>query len=276
MLGYSYAYDGRKVHCRVRVIITDSPAEVARISASRVARSIRATQQTGRDPVIGVATGSSPLGTYANLAGMVQRGELDVSRVTMFALDEYVGLPLDHPESYHTVIRTAVTEPLGLDPSQVHVPNGEAPDLDAACSDYEQRISSAGGIDLQLLGIGTNGHLGFNEPTSSFASRTRKATLTPQTREDNARFFSSVNEVPIHCVTQGLGTILDARSLLMVAQGEVKADAVARTIEGPITSMCPGSALQLHADATVVLDRAAASKLKHGDYYKLIEANRRD
>lgn len=226
--------------------------------------------------MIGVATGSSPLGTYANLAEMVQRGELDVTDVTMFALDEYVGLAQDHPESYHSVIRNAVTVPLGLHPSQVHVPNGEAGDLAAECADYEHRISAVGGVDLQLLGIGTNGHLGFNEPSSSFASRTRMATLTPQTRADNARFFASIEEVPIHCVTQGLGTILDARSLVLVAQGEAKADAVARSVEGPLSSMCPGSALQLHPDATVVVDRAAASKLTHADYYELIETHRTD
>lgn len=260
----------------MRIIITDTPAEVARISAERIARAIRVTQARGRRPVIGVATGSTPLGTYANLAEMVQRGDLDVSDVTMFALDEYVGLPMDHPESYRSVITHAVTVPFGLDASQVHVPDGAANDLDAACDDYERRITDAGGIDLQLLGIGTNGHLGFNEPSSSFASRTRMATLTPQTRTDNARFFDSIDEVPIHCVTQGLGTILDARSLVMVAQGEAKADAVARTIEGPLTSMCPGSALQLHADAVVVIDRAAASKLEHRDYYELIEAHRAD
>lgn len=260
----------------MRIIITESPTEVARISAARIARAIRSTHAAGRRPVIGVATGSSPLGTYANLAEMVQRGELDVSDVTMFALDEYVGLAHSHPESYHSVIHNAVTVPLGLHTSQVHVPDGEADDLAAECADYEHRISAVGGIDLQLLGIGTNGHLGFNEPSSSFASRTRMATLTPQTRADNARFFASIDEVPIHCVTQGLGTILDARSLVLVAQGEAKADAVARSVEGPLSSMCPGSALQLHPDATVVVDRAAASKLTHADYYELIETHRAD
>ena len=260
----------------MRIIITDTPTDVARISAQRIAQAIQATRSAGRNPVIGVATGSSPLGTYANLAEMVQSGSLDVSDVTMFALDEYVGLATDHPESYHSVIHTALTVPLGIDARQVHVPDGEAADLTAACADYERRITEVGGIDLQLLGIGTNGHLGFNEPSSSFASRTRMATLTPQTRADNARFFDSIDEVPIHCVTQGLGTILDARSVLLVAQGEGKAEAVARTIEGPLTSMCPGSVLQLHPDATLVIDSAAASLLTHRDYYELIEANRTD
>lgn len=257
----------------MQIIITETPADIARVSAERVAWKIRTVTASGESPVIGVATGSSPLGTYANLAELVRQGELDVSNVTMFALDEYVGLDLNHPESYHSVIHAAVTVPLGMRQDHVHVPNGAAEDLTAACADFERRISASGGIDLQLLGIGSNGHIGFNEPTSSLTSRTRMKTLTPQTRIDNARFFSSIDEVPMHCVTQGLGTVLDARSLLLVAQGEAKADAVAQMVEGPLSSMCPGSVLQLHRDATVVIDRAAASKLQLTEYYDQVQAH---
>jgi glucosamine-6-phosphate deaminase len=161
-----------------------------------------------------------------------------------------------------------------MDPAGVHVPDGAAADLAAACDDYEARIAGTGPVALQILGIGANGHIGFNEPTSSFASRTRIKTLAPKTRADNARFFDSPEQVPTHCLTQGLGTILDATTLVLVAQGEAKADAVARTVEGPLSSMCPGSALQLHRDANVIVDEAAASRLTLADYYRYTFANR--
>ncbi|WP_344680666.1 glucosamine-6-phosphate deaminase, partial [Actinocorallia glomerata] len=235
--------------------------------------------------VLGVATGSSPLPAYDALArridgtgaeGSAEGGAPAVSRealetLTAFALDEYVGIEPDRPESYHAVIREEVTEKLGLDPSRVHVPEGAAEDLEAACRHYEQLIADAGGVDLQILGIGATGHLGFNEPSSSFSSRTRVKTLAPQTRRDNARFFSSEDEVPLHCVTQGLGTIMDAGELLLIAYGEHKAEAVARAVEGPLTSMCPASIIQWHHDAVVLLDEAAASKLEHLDYYRHVQ-----
>jgi glucosamine-6-phosphate deaminase len=219
--------------------------------------------------VLGVATGSSPLGAYAALAARVGRGEVDLSRASAFALDEYVGIPPESPQSYAATIAQDVTGPLGMDPDLVHTPDGMARDLDAACASYEAAIRMAGGVDVQLLGIGANGHIGFNEPTSSFASRTRIKTLAPRTREDNARFFGGdLDAVPLHCITQGLGTILDARRLVLVAQGETKAAAVAAAVEGPLTAMVPGSALQLHQHATVLLDEAAASRLTLRDYYR--------
>ncbi|MGJ0202613.1 glucosamine-6-phosphate deaminase [Leucobacter sp. gxy201] len=257
----------------MRVVITDTSAHVAQFAAGIIADEIAQRRAEGRAAVLGVATGSSPLGTYAELAALVESGELDTTGVSAFALDEYVGIALDHPESYHTVIDTTVTKPLALDPARVHVPDGLADDLAAACEAYDRAIVDAGGIDLQLLGIGANGHIGFNEPTSSLSSRTRIKTLDPRTREANARFFASADEVPVHCVTQGLGTILDSRRALLVAQGAGKADAVAHMIEGPLAAICPASALQLHRDAIVVLDRAAASKLELADYYEYIEAN---
>ncbi|MHA3723244.1 glucosamine-6-phosphate deaminase [Leucobacter sp. HY1910] len=248
------------------VIVADATA-VAERAAEEMARVIRGRQ----DAVIGVATGSSPLGTYEVLARKVREGEIDVTGVSAFALDEYVGLAPEHPESYHSVIGKTVTEQLGLNPALVHVPNGNADDFDAACDAYEREIVAAGGIDIQLLGIGANGHIGFNEPTSSFASRTRLKTLAQQTRIDNARFFDSPDDVPVYSVTQGLGTIADARRLLLVAQGEAKADAVAAMVEGPVSTMCPASALQMHRYATVVIDEAAASKLKLRDYYDHVQ-----
>ena len=204
---------------------------------------------------------------------MARSGKLDLSAASAFALDEYVGLPLDHPESYHSVINRTVTVPMGLDPARVHVPDGSPDELPTAGQRYEDAIKAAGGVDVQILGVGSNGHVGFNEPTSSLASRTRVKTLTERTRLDNQRFFASLDEVPTHCVTQGLGTILDARHLVLMATGAGKADAVAALVEGPVTSMCPASVLQLHRYATVVVDEEAAAGLTLTDYYKAIQAS---
>ncbi|MGY1651966.1 glucosamine-6-phosphate deaminase [Geodermatophilus sp. SYSU D01119] len=252
----------------MEVIVLPGPDDVAQVAADVVADVVRRRP----DAVLGVATGSSPVGVYAELARRVGAGELDLSGVTAFALDEYVGLPAGHPESYAAVVARDVTGPLRLDPARVHVPDGRAGDLEAAAEDYERAIAGAGGVDVQLLGIGTNGHIGFNEPTSSFGSRTRIKTLTARTRADNARFFASPEEVPLHCLTQGLGTILEARRLLLVAHGEGKAASVAAAVEGPLTSMCPGSALQLHPRATVVVDEAAAARLTLLEHYRQVYA----
>lgn len=247
----------------MQVVIVQDPAEVGQVAAAKIAQAIRRRA----DLVLGLATGSSPLGIYAELARQVEGG-LDCSAVQAFALDEYVGLPAGHPESYRSVIHREVVNKLALTPSLVHVPDGTAADVVAACSAYEQQINDVGPVDIQILGIGSNGHIGFNEPTSSFASRTRIKTLAPNTRADNARFFATADEVPTHCLTQGLGTILDAKVLVLVAQGEKKAHAVAAMVEGPVSSMCPGSALQMHADATVIIDETAASRLVLADYYR--------
>lgn len=247
-----------------------TPAEVGRAAAAEIARLVRSMP----DAVLGLATGSSPLGIYAELKRATDAGEVDFGRVRGFALDEYVGIPADHPQSYAHVIRTEVVEPLGMDPALVQVPDGRADDIAAACERYESDIIAAGGVDLQILGIGANGHIGFNEPTSSFASRTRIKTLAPQTLADNARFFDLPEDVPTHCLTQGLGTIMRARHVVLVAQGAQKADAVAAAIEGPVSSRWPGSILQHHERATIVIDEAAASKLELADYYRYVYANK--
>lgn len=248
----------------MEIIILSTPDEVGALAARKVAATIRRRPA----PVVGLATGSSPLAIYAELAAQVRAGALDVSEVQAFALDEYVGIPADHPQSYASVIHREVVEPLGLDPERVHVPDGRAADLEAACEAYEAAISDAGGIDVQILGIGANGHVGFNEPTSSFGSRTRLKTLSPRTRADNARFFDDPDEVPTHCVTQGLGTISSAGELVLVAQGEAKSKAIAAAVEGPVSGICPASILQFHRRATVILDEAAAGHLTLTDYYR--------
>ena len=249
----------------MEVIICPSPERVGQVAAAKAARLAAAI---GPRVVLGVATGSSPVQTYLELAKLAATGELDLSEASAFALDEYVGIPKGHPESYHEVIHRTVTVPLGLDPARVHVPDGFAADLQAAGPAYEAAIRAAGGVDIQFLGVGSNGHIGFNEPTSSLSSRTRIKTLAEGTRQDNARFFDSIDEVPRHCMTQGLGTIMDARNVILMATGEGKAEAIAAVVEGPITAMWPGSVLQMHQHATVVVDEAAASGLALHDYYK--------
>ena len=251
------------------VIVADAAAAGA-IVADEIARLVRANPEA----VLGLATGSTPVPVYAALPPRL--AGVDVSRVRGFALDEYVGLDPAHPESYRSVITREVVEPLGLDPARVVVPNGSLEGIEHAGEDYERELAEAGGVDLQILGIGTDGHIGFNEPGSSFASETRVKTLTRQTRQDNARFFDSIDDVPRHCITQGLGTILRARHLVLLAFGKGKAEAVAGAVEGPVTASLPASAIQLHPHATVVIDDAAASGLRFGEYYRYTFANKPD
>lgn len=244
------------------VIVPDAAA-----GGELIAEAIAALVERKPDALLGVATGSTPLPIYRALAARVGAG-LDVGRVRVCQLDEYVGLPAGHPESYRSVIAREVLEPLGLGLERFLGPDGTRADIPAACAEYEAALAGAGGVDLQILGIGTDGHIGFNEPCSSLASRTRIKTLTPQTREDNARFFALPDEVPHHVITQGIGTILEARHLVLLATGAGKADAVAATVEGPVSALVPASALQLHPHATVVVDEAAAAQLKLADYFR--------
>ncbi|MGM7670970.1 glucosamine-6-phosphate deaminase [Microbacterium sp. A93] len=250
------------------VVIVENAAAAGALVADEIVQLIASRP----DAVLGLATGSTPLPVYQALHGRL--AGTDVSRVRAFALDEYVGIDPNHPESYRSVITREVVEPLGLNPELIRTPNGAVDGVEHAGADYEAAIEAAGGVDLQILGIGTDGHIGFNEQGSSFASRTRVKTLTEQTRKDNARFFDSIDEVPVHCITQGLGTILRARHLVLLAFGEGKAQAVAAALEGPISAILPGSAIQLHEHVTVVVDEAAASKLKLADYYRYAFANK--
>ena len=224
------------------------------------------------DAVLGLATGSTPLLLYHELVQM----KLDWSRVTAFNLDEYVGLAPDHPASYHRFMWENLFNRVNILESNVHIPDGLTEDIPGFCLRYEQQILAAGGIDLQLLGIGTDGHIGFNEPTSSLASRTRIKTLTQQTRAHNARFFGGETAVPHHVITMGTGTIMEARQVLLMAFGPDKARALAEAVEGPITSMNPASILQLHPVAKIVLDEPAASRLRKADYYRWVYDNKPD
>lgn len=248
----------------MEIVILPSEAEIAQHGADAVARVLASRER----PVLGLATGSTPLPVYRELIRRHRDEGLSFAHAEAFLLDEYVGLPAGHPESYREVIRRELTSHVDLDDDRVHGPDGSADDVARAAHDYDAAIAAAGGVDVQLLGIGTDGHVAFNEPGSSLASRTRVKTLTEQTRRDNARFFDSPDDVPWHVLTQGLGTIREARHLLFVATGPGKAEAVAGMVEGPVSAFCPASVLQLHPHVTVLLDDDAASRLKLGDYYR--------
>lgn len=222
------------------------------------------------DSVIGLATGSTPLGLYEELIRRNHEHGLSFSKVTTFNLDEYVGIPSDHPQSYRTFMDTKLFEKIDINLSNTYVPDGMADNPLEVGPDYENLIKESGGIDLQILGVGTDGHIGFNEPTSSLGSITRVKTLTQKTIEDNSRFFLPKEFQPKLAITMGIKTILDSRRILLLAHGENKADAVREMVEGPLSAFCPASALQLHKRTTVLIDEAAASKLTLRGYYKFV------
>ena len=249
----------------MEVVILAGPPEIGTVAAD----AIGALLHRKPDAVLGLATGSSPLAIYDELVTRCAAGQISFGQVRGFTLDEYVGLPADHPERYRNVIDNVFLSRVDIAPAAVQGPDGLAADIPAACAGYEEAIRAAGGIDLQILGIGTDGHIGFNEPGSSLASRTRIKTLTAQTRSDNARFFDDdIDAVPTHCLTQGLATILDARHIVLVATGRQKAEAVHHVVEGAVSAMWPGSVLQHHPHVTVLLDDAAARRLQLADYYR--------
>ena len=251
----------------MRVIIEPTPEDVDR----RAARLISDLVRRKPDCVLGLATGSTPLGTYRELIRLHQESGLDFSRVTTFNLDEYVGLAPSHPQSYRYFMQKHLFDHLNLDPSRTYVPDGRALDFEAHCRQYEQRIRDVGGIDLQVLGVGGDGHIAFNEPGSSLGSRTRLKTLTGETVRDNARFFGSEEQVPRLAVTMGVGTILESRKCLLLAIGSGKAGAIRSAVEGPVTAQITASALQLHRDVIVVVDEAAGNWLERREYYNEVE-----
>lgn len=251
----------------MEIIIKNSGQEASEAAARVVARLVREKPNA----VLGLATGSTPLKLYTELVHMHREDGLDFSQVTTFNLDEYVGLEKDHPQSYHAFMWEHLFSRINIRPENVHIPDGMAEDIPLLCAEYEAQIIEAGGIDLQVLGIGSDGHVGFNEPTSSFASRTRIKTLTRQTVADNARFFDGdESRVPRHCITMGIGTIMDARMNLMLAFGSNKAEAVAAMVEGPVSALMPASILQHHPVSKVFVDEAAAARLKLTDYYRWV------
>ena len=218
--------------------------------------------------VLGFATGSTMVGVYKHLVGLHKQGSLNFSRVVTFNLDEYLGLSAGHPQSFHHFMQKNLFAHVNVNPRNIHIPDGTIRgNYEQYCASYEETVRKAGGIDLQLLGIGRNGHIGFNEPTSSIGSRTRLKVLSQETLDDNSKFFAPGEESPRCAITMGIGTILEARKVLLLAAGASKSAAVAKSIEGPITSAVSASALQLHPDVTFIIDDAAASQLTQRDYY---------
>ena len=224
--------------------------------------------------VFGLATGGTPLGLYHELGVLARANLIDFSRATTFNLDEYVGLSGTDTRSYRHYMQENLFRKVNIPAASTHVPNGLARDIPKHCAEYEESIRRAGGIDLQLLGLGGDGHIGFNEPSSSLSSRTRLKTITPRTMRDNARNFTSEREVPRHVITMGIGTIMEARQILMLAIGEAKAAAVALMVEGPISADCPASILQMHRRCTLIIDEAAAAGLKRREYYRWVYENK--
>ncbi len=254
----------------MEVIIKRSSVEVSHLAARIVAHQVKRKP----DSVLGLATGATPELMYSSLAHMHRDEKLDFSRVTTFNLDEYVGLAANHPHSYHHYMETNFFSHVNIPKERIHIPDGLAKDIPASCREYEAAIHAAGGIDLQVLGLGTDGHIGFNEPSSSLSSRTRIKTLTEQTVDANRRFFSKGEKVPHHVITMGVGTIREARCCILIAYGEGKADAVARMVEGPITAMVPASVLQLHENTIVIVDEESARNLARRDYYHFVYNNK--
>jgi glucosamine-6-phosphate deaminase len=242
-------------------------------AALLVARVISRELRSKPDLVLGLATGRTMEIVYNLLATLHETEGLDFSRCRTFNLDEYVGQPAADRHSYRHYMNEHLFRRVNLDLRNTHLPDGMAADLDAECAKYEQLMTVCGGVDLQLLGIGRNGHLGFNEPLSALKSRTRVKALSPVTRAQNASLFEDPARVPHRAITMGVGTILDSRRCLMLATGQEKAFIIAQAVEGPITSMISATALQLHPRCTVVVDEAAAGQLKETDYYRWIFAN---
>ena len=256
----------------MEVIVKESYEEMSLAAARVVARTLNAKPNA----VLGLATGSTPLGLYRELVRMHRDEGLDFSQVTTFNLDEYVGLTRHHPQSYHYFMHENLFQHINVPKQNIHIPSGTTDNYAAFCAWYEQRIVERGGIDLQVLGIGTDGHIAFNEPSSSLGSRTRIKTLAKQTIDDNARFFDTPEQVPVYAITMGVGTILEARKIILLANKKNKAAAVAGAIEGPVTSMNTASALQLHRDTMAILEREAAGELQMLDYYEWIQAKMPD
>ncbi|WP_439136186.1 glucosamine-6-phosphate deaminase [Pseudomaricurvus sp.] len=251
----------------MQVVILESPEAVAEYGAHIFIRHLQKKPQA----VLGLATGSTPVALYQKLIQANQQGDISFQDVTTYNLDEYLGLAGDHPQSYRYFMNQQLFDHIDINKANTFVPPGSASNPILACDEYEQMIEQSGGIDIQLLGIGRNGHIGFNEPSSGLLSRTRVKTLTQATIDDNARFFSADEYQPHLSITMGIGTIQDSQQVVLLATGSGKADAIYRTVEGPMSASCPASALQMHQNAVIVIDEEAAAQLEHKEFYKHIE-----
>jgi glucosamine-6-phosphate deaminase len=247
------------------LMLKSNPDELGREAARIVANAVRRNAAMR----LGLATGSTTLGMYKELVRLHREESLDFSGVVTFNLDEYLGVTAAHPQSFHYFMREHFFAHVNIPERNIHIPDGAIRgDYDKYCASYEQSIRDAGGVDLQILGIGRNGHIGFNEPTSSLGSRTRLKVLTKETIEDNRKFFAPGEEIPQCAITMGIGTILEAKRILLLASGSSKATPIAQAIEGPVTGSVTASALQLHPDVTFIVDQAAGAQLKQHEYYR--------
>ncbi len=242
----------------MEIIILNSAEEMSKKGAEIVAAAVKRNPKA----VLGLATGGTPVKMYAELIKLYKNGVLDFKKARTFNLDEYVGLPGTHDQSYRYFMNENLFNHININKKNTNVPDGLAKDIEKSCAAYEAKINAWGGIDLQVLGIGSNGHIAFNEPLSGIMTRTRKVAISQRTITDNARFFKSMNEVPKTAVTMGIGTILKAKKIILLASGSNKADVIAAAVEGPITHLIPASFLQFHPDTVFVLEKEAASKLK--------------
>lgn len=250
----------------MEILIADNYDDMSRLAADLFEHQLRRKPSS----VLGLATGSTPIGLYEELVRRHQEHGLDFSKAVTFNLDEYLDLPPTHTQSYRYFMEQHLFRHVNVSPANIHVPHGNAADIEGFCEWYEAEIERRGGIDLQVLGIGGDGHIAFNEPGSSLGSRTRLKTLTEETIRDNARFFDSDEQVPRFAITMGVGTIMEAREIVLLANGAKKAAVVAQALEGPITSQISASALQMHRQVTVVLDAEAATHLQRADYYRWV------
>ncbi len=250
----------------MEVIIQSTEASAALLAARIIARELRENPSL----VLGLATGRTMESVYSILVSMHEKEDLDFSLCRTFNLDEYVGIPPEDRNSYRSYMNRHLFDKVNIDLRNTHLPDGGAKDLDAECARYEEAIKYAGGIDLQLLGIGADGHIGFNEPLSALLSRTRVKALSPATISQNGPLFGSPDKMPRRAITMGVGTILDSKRCILLATGSAKAAVIAKAVEGPVTSMISATALQLHRRCTIVLDEAAAGRLEGADYYRWI------
>ncbi len=251
----------------MRVVILPDADAVAKNGADIFIQQI----QQKPNSVLGLATGSTPLALYQQLIAACQQKKISFKNISSFNLDEYLGIAPAHPQSYHSFMNLNFFNHIDIDKAATHIPQGDAIDPFIACEEYENKIREKGGIDIQLLGIGRNGHIGFNEPSSSLMSRTRIKTLTRATIDDNARFFAPDEFQPHLAITMGIGTILDAKKIILLATGKSKAAAIKACVEGPLSAACPASALQLHPQVILILDEDAASELSDVEFYRHIE-----
>ncbi len=241
----------------MNVVVTDNYDEMSKTAAAVIADQLKAKPES----VLGLATGTTPIGLYAELVRACDAGEISFAQAQSFNLDEYRGLPGTHDQSYRYFMQQNLFDHVDIDVSKTHVPDGAMDDAEAACAAYEDAIAEAGGVDLQLLGLGHNGHIGFNEPCDSFPVATHCVELTESTIEANSRLFDSADDVPREAYTMGIGTIMKARKILLVVSGAGKAEIVRDVVCGPVVPQVPASVLQLHPDVTVVVDKEAGALL---------------